>query len=198
MTEQIAEQVRRLAIGRKIRTLRERKGMGVAAVAEKTRMPEVLLSRIERDEVAPTVANLINIASALDTSVDVFFQEDSFQQKVEVVRRGEGRSIRRVNEGTGALTYRYQSLAYRLPGKRMEPFLVEFEVGLDEAPNPVTHEGEEFLHILDGEVECMLDGERVVLGPGDSIYFHSSTPHSLRALGTVQPRALAVLYPFAR
>ncbi len=160
-------------------------------------MPEVLLSRIETEEIAPTVAALVNIASALGTTVDTFFQDRPFTDRVEVVRAGEGREVKRTQQpDEGRLTYQYESLAYRLPGKHMEPFLVEFSLDTDEKPQPMKHDGEEFLFILEGDVEFVSDNDRVVLHPGDAIYYYSTTPHRLRGLGTVPPKAIAVLYPF--
>lgn len=198
MSKRIAEEVSKLAIGKKIRTLRERRGLSLAQVAERTSMPEVLLARIEQDEIAPTVAALVNVAGALDTTVDTFFQDKPFTDRIEVVRAGEGREVKRTQQpDEGRLTYQYESLAYRLAGKHMEPFLVEFSLDTDEPARPMTHDGEEFLYIMEGDVEFISGDDRVVLHPGDSIYFYSKTPHQLRGVGTVTPKAIAVLYPYA-
>ena len=40
-----------------------------------------------------------------------------------------------------------------------------------------THEGEEFLYILQGELQISLEEEEYRLQPGDSFYFESATPH---------------------
>jgi quercetin dioxygenase-like cupin family protein len=40
-----------------------------------------------------------------------------------------------------------------------------------------THEGEEFLYILQGELQISLQEEEYRLRPGDSFYFESHTPH---------------------
>ena len=197
MPKHIAEQVSKLAIGTKIRTLRERRGLSLAQVAKRTSMPEVVLSRIEKEEIAPTVAALVNVAAALDTTVDTFFQDRPFTEQLEVVRAGEGREVKRTMQpDESRLTYQYESLAYRLAGKHMEPFLVEFSLDAVEPPKAMVHDGEEFLHIMEGEVELIAGDERVVLRPGDSVYFYSKMPHQLRGLGTVPPKAIAVLYPY--
>jgi quercetin dioxygenase-like cupin family protein len=144
------------------------------------------------------VAALVNISSALETTVDTFFQDRPFTERIEIVRAGEGREVKRTQQpDEGRLTYQYESLAYRLPGKHMEPFLVEFSLEADEPPRPMKHDGEEFLHIMEGEVEFISGDERVILHAGDSIYYYSSTPHYLRGIGTVTPRAVAVLYPYS-
>ena len=192
----MSEEVRKLGIGRKVRAIRERRGESLAAVSDRAKIPEVVLAQIEQDVVSPTVAALLNVARALGTSIDALLQDAPSESRIEVVRSGEGRRVQRRSSNKAALSYNYESLAYRLVGKHMEPFMVEFALDVDPPAAPVSHQGEEFLHILEGEVELTSGDERVVLRQGDSVYFHSSTPHSLRALGSVTPRALAVLYPF--
>ena len=55
------------------------------------------------------------------------------------------------------------------------------------------HEGEEFIFVLEGEVEARLGDEVILLKEGDSIYFESEVPHSFVGRGHRRPRALAVL-----
>ena len=84
MPGRITDEVRKLAIGQKIRTLRESQGLSLGQLAERTRMPEVLLSQIESDVIAPTVAALVNIAGVLGATVDSFFQDAPFTENVAV------------------------------------------------------------------------------------------------------------------
>lgn len=198
MSGQVAEEIRKLALGVKLRTLRERNGLTLQDLARQTDLPAVVLSQIEQEVVSPTVAALVKLSRALGTSIDALLQDAPFAEQVEVVRAGEGRHIRRQPSTERAtLTYSYESLAYRLPGKHMEPFLVDFALDTDEPAIPLSHEGEEFLYILEGAVEFIAGEQRVVLQAGDSIYFYSRAPHALRAIGTVTPRAIAVLYPYS-
>ena len=52
-------------------------------------------------------------------------------------------------------------------------------------------------YVLQGELEFTSGQQRIVMRAGDSIYFYSKTPHSLRGVGTVPPRVVAVLYPYS-
>jgi len=55
-----------------------------------------------------------------------------------------------------------------------------------------SHEGEEFIHVLEGRFEVVLEGkERYVLAEGDSIYFPSTAMH---AWGNPGPRAAVLLW----
>lgn len=58
----------------------------------------------------------------------------------------------------------------------MEPHL--FRIGPDAGSGEsYTHDGEEFLYVLKGELQIGLDGRKYHLQEGDSFYFESATPH---------------------
>jgi quercetin dioxygenase-like cupin family protein len=62
--------------------------------------------------------------------------------------------------------------------------------------DPTTHEGEEFVHVFEGEVELTVgNGEPILLGPGDSAYYRSDVPHSFRNAGRGVARFLGVTTP---
>ncbi len=76
----------------------------------------------------------------------------------------------------------------------MEPFLVEIEPR-DEKNTPIYHHsGEEFLFVLEGELEFRGDDRVIVLKRGDSLYFDSQIPHALRGLSGKKVRVLAVIF----
>ena len=58
-----------------------------------------------------------------------------------------------------------------------------------------SHEGEEFIYLLEGTLEFRTENEQYVLNPGDSLYFESSIPHAYRALERKNAKALTVVYP---
>jgi quercetin dioxygenase-like cupin family protein len=77
----------------------------------------------------------------------------------------------------------------------MEPLLVEFDIDIDEDVPPLSHKGEEFIYVLEGEVEFHAADDIVRLTAGDSVYFDSNIPHSFIGKGNIKPRAVAVIYP---
>ncbi len=76
----------------------------------------------------------------------------------------------------------------------MEPFLVEFELTEWDDSFFYSHEGEEFLYIVAGELEFHFGREIMRLQPGDSIFYDSSEPHGYVTVGEQPARAVAVLY----
>ncbi len=90
--------------------------------------------------------------------------------------------------------YFYESLAYKKSRKSMEPFLVEFERKGREEVSFYSHEGEEFIFVLEGNLEFQTKDEVHQLKAGDSLYFESDVPHGYRALGRRNAKAIAVIF----
>lgn len=188
--------VKELGLGRKIRTIREAKKLSIENVAEKASLAPILLSQIESETVTPPVATLLKLARALDSHIGDFFVDAGPHKRYEVVRGGEHKKVsRKPTPEKSPLSYSYEALAYRLTERHMEPFLAEFDVDIKEDVPPVSHTGEEFVYVLDGELEFHVEDEIVRLTRGDSLYFDSSLPHAFVGRGNTKPRAVVVVYP---
>ena len=88
--------------------------------------------------------------------------------------------------------YGYWNLAYNFHGKRAEPFLVEASADTEDKPvNLNTHPGQEFNYLLEGRLLISVGGHEMELKPGDCIYFDSTEPHGMKALGGKKARFLA-------
>ncbi len=195
-TTDIHNELEKLGIGIKIRTLREEKQIQLEDLAQQIKITPVLLSQIEDNVVAPTVSTLLNISNILGVGIDHFFTKKEIADDIELTRVSERLNVPKSRETDSArLTYRYQALSYRLKGKKMEPFMVEFDAETDEKLEPLSHGGEEFIYCVQGEIEYITDKKRFTMRPGDSLYFYSRVPHVLRGVGPVQAKALAVLLP---
>ena len=188
--------LKELGLGRKIRTIREAKKLSVEEAAEKASLTAIVLSQIESGAVTPPVATLLKIAQALDTHIGDFFIEAAPRKRYEVVRKSEHKKVsRKPAPGKSPLSYSYEALAFRLEKRHMEPFLVEFDIDIDEEVPPLSHKGEEFVFVLEGEIEFHAEDDVVRLTSGDSLYFDSNIPHAFIGKGTVKARAIVVIYP---
>lgn len=193
--DNIRDQVRGLQLGLKIRRHRQERRMTLQDLAEATGLSKPLLSQIENEQVIPPLATLLRIAKAFDIGLHSFFQEEGAYEKCIVVRAGDSpHGRRRGLPGPPSPPYVYHSLAYGKKNKNLEPFLIEFEAREWSDELLVSHEGEEFLFILEGEVELRYGGQVMTLAAGDSVYYDSSEPHGYVARGETRPRAVAVLF----
>jgi transcriptional regulator with XRE-family HTH domain len=191
----IREEVKELQIGLKVRRLRQHKRLTLQALSDATGLSKPLLSQIENDQVIPPLATLLRISKALNVGLHTFFEEEGDTDKCVLVRADQRRQLRRRHASEQPIPpYIYHSLAYGLRHKHMEPFLVEFEAAEWTEEMKVCHEGEEFLFLLEGELELHF-GERVlIMKPGDSVYYDSSEPHGYVARAPGRTQAVAVLY----
>ncbi|MDR0600637.1 MAG: XRE family transcriptional regulator [Treponema sp.] len=88
--------------------------------------------------------------------------------------------------------YTYWNLAFKFHNKRGEPFLVEANPETENKPISLnTHPGHEFDYVLEGRLLMSVGGREEELGPGDAIYYDSTEPHGMKALGGGRARFLA-------
>jgi len=78
--------------------------------------------------------------------------------------------------------------------RHMEPFLVTLEPATVGSPKPSSHDGEEFLLVLEGEMEITLGEHSDILQPGDAVYYDSNIPHLVACRGEKKAVLLAVIY----
>jgi len=193
--ENVRDEVRELCIGLKVRRLRQDRRLTLQNLSAITGLSKPLLSQIENDQVIPPIATLLRIARGLKVGLHTFFQEDGDLEKCLLVRADSRRKLQRRSIGdVPPPPYDYHSLAYGKRNKSMEPFLVEFQVATWRDELLVRHVGEEFLFLLEGQLEMHFGGQVMTLNPGDAVYYESTEPHGFVAAGERPARALAVLF----
>ena len=193
--DDISLEVKALKIGSKVRELRQKKHYTLQDVAAKSGLSKPFLSQIENDHVVPPVATLLKLARAFDVGLAYFFQDEVGIDRIAITRRDERLRVeRRPHHRKGEVNYIYEALDTKKTNKHMEPFLVEFPVQDTSEMIFMNHEGEEFLHVLEGTLEFRSTDRLEVLEPGDSIYFESELSHSFRCLGEESARAIVVVW----
>lgn len=166
-------------IGSKIKKLRLARKLTLQAVATETGFSTALISQIENDNISPPIATLSRIAKFFDVKLAQLFSEEEEDRKYEIVRADERRMIPRVISKDGSSQgYFYESLSFYKQNKKMDVFMLTVT---EKAAEPLTysHDGEEFIFIMSGTAEFLLDGESHLLHEGDAIYFESTLRHRL-------------------
>ena len=192
MKESIANELEDFAIGEKIKELRKSKGVTLKEIAKATGFSTALISQIENNNVSPPIATLMRISKFLGVKISYFFEEKNLP--VEVVKKHERRKIKKVisPEGTDH-GYIYESLSFRKKNRIMDPFILIVEPGMRYEENLYNHDGEEFLFIIEGEVEMIVGDEKYILTEGDSIYFDSTKKHRLLSHSDKISKVIAVV-----
>lgn len=180
-------------IGAKIKELRLAKKLKLQGVANETGFSTALISQIENDNVSPPIATLSRIAHFFDVKIGYFFNESEEECPYEVLRGSERTVIPKVvsKDGTNH-GYFYESLSVRKKNKQMDPFLLTLN---EKVTNTDTycHKGEEFIFVMKGSAELLLDDQRIVLNEGDSVYFDANIKHRLLSSGCDEVKVIAVV-----
>ena len=187
-----AEEVQ-TSVGQRVRMVREEKGLTTVDVGQRTGLSPTYLDQIEADELSPPLGTLIRIAKALDMKLGRFISSGEVKP-FTVVRKDERRIVSRYTSAQrDQYGYTYESLAPDKKDRHMEPFMVTL-VPSSARKELSTHAGQEFIYVLEGAMEIILEDHTDVLHPGDSIYYDSTVPHLVRCHGDKQTVILAVLY----
>jgi len=185
-------------VGEKIRQIREMKKVSIEELAERSGMEIAMVQKIEQEKNVPSLAPLIKIARALGVRLGTFLDDcDSYGPVV--VRSGEYHKGARFTSQTSEARehLNFFSLAFDKAGRNMEPFIVDIEPGLQSDYMLSSHEGEEFIFVLEGEIEINYGKEIYELAKGDSIYLDSIVLHNVHSAKNSSARILAVVYaPF--
>jgi DNA-binding transcriptional MerR regulator len=172
------------AIGSHLRQLRAKRRLSLAQVARAVGISVGFLSALERSQMSGSVGTLRKLARFYKTNILDFF--DAKGGGSRLVRPAQRKVL---EAGRGV---RMELLAWG--NTVMEPHL--FRVAPESGSgDPYTHEGEEFLYVLRGELTIMLDGEEYRLKAGDSFYFESATPHRWKNPGRTETCLLWVNTP---
>ena len=179
-------------IGQRIRAIRKARGLKLEELARDSGISKGLLSKIENAKVSSPISTY----STISTALGIHFS-DLIQGRQEagclVIRRSERKLVSRKRTPYG---YRFESLGDQWPNKSFSPFLLTYLPKPKEAPLPhFRFEGEEFLFLLEGDIEMIYDKERYRLGPGDCIFLDGTIPHGGRALGKKKAVALLISIP---
>ncbi len=181
-------------LGRRIRRLREERGIGLEELAERAGLAPQFLRSVEERDVYPSLGPLLKISRALGVRLATFLDEGTGRDPV-VMRLADRHEDFATHPADAApATMRYFSLGRGKADRRMEPFYIELLPPSGEERRLSTHEGEEFIIVESGQVSVYYGREAFVLNPGDTIYYSSVVPHWVGAAGGGRAAIYAVLY----
>ncbi len=187
-------------VGSKIKGLRETKDISLQEMSERSGLSIEQISSIENDQYLPSLGPLIKIARALGVRLGTFLDDND--ELGPVVCRAEERenndSISFSNGSTDARKHmEYHSLAKQKAGRHMEPFIIDIQPSEERDFKLSAHEGEEFIYVMEGEVEIAYGKETYNLRKGDSIFYDSIVMHHVHGAEGQSAKILAVVYiPF--
>ncbi|MCA1902715.1 MAG: XRE family transcriptional regulator [Candidatus Hydrogenedens sp.] len=184
-------------LGQHIARLREGKGVSREELAKRSRCKTEIIEALEEGQLSPSLAPLLQIARGLGVHLGTLL-DDKPQAGPIITRSGsEARPVVRfsgIRVASDSSTLEFHPLAYNKAGRHMEPFVIDVHPTVSEDCMFSVHEGEEFIYVLEGKIQVSYGSEIYILSSGDSIYYDSTNPHEVRAVGENNARILAVIY----
>ena len=164
----------------RIKELREIEGLSQQDMALKTDVSLDEYQKCEQGESNLTFAFIYRCSLALKVNVTDIIEGYSPELKAfTVTRNGAGQIVSKAHGMT------YYNMAYAFRNRIAEPLFVK-AVYNDEAQYKdielTTHDGQELDIVINGYLMVQVGSHKEVLGPGDTIYYDSSTPHGMIAV----------------
>ncbi|MET9612302.1 helix-turn-helix domain-containing protein [Kitasatospora indigofera] len=150
-------------VGPRLRRLRAKRGLTLAALAETTGISKSTLSRLESGQRRPSLELLLPLAGAYNVPLDdLVGAPEVGDPRVRLTPRplAHGGSFVPLSRGPGPL----QAYKMIISDRGSEPTLR-------------SHEGYEWLYVLEGRLRLVLGEHDIVLGPGEVAEFDTRVPH---------------------
>lgn len=182
-------------VGEKIKALRQSKSISIEDLAQRSGLAVEQVQRIENNIDLPSLAPLIKIARVLGVRLGTFL-DDNDEMGPAICRKEEANDT--ISFSNNAIHSRkhmeYHSLAKSKAGRHMEPFIIDVAATENADFILSSHEGEEFIMVIEGVMEISYGKNVYLLEEGDSIYYDSIVPHHVHAFEGKPAKILAVIY----
>ena len=166
-------------IAARIRELRNIEGYTEAEMASKLGITEDDYIACEAGEEELNFGFLFTCSQVLNVDVTELIEGVSPRLSSYILTRsGEGRRVEQAHGMT------YYNLAYKFRDRIAEPLFVHSVYSEEAQSRPIevtTHEGQEFDIVISGSLKVQVGDHAEILGPGDTIYYDSGTPHGMIA-----------------
>lgn len=159
-----------MVIGEKIKELRLFCGLTQEELADRCELTKGYISQLENDLTSPSIATLIDILSALGTTLKDFFADDDADEKICFAKND---FIEKQTED-----YIFNWIVPNSQKNTMEPALIRLRAGAS-MEEDFPHDGEEFGFVLKGEIVILLGKRRIKVKKGESFYYSCGKVHRI-------------------
>ncbi len=178
-------------LGTRVRKYREKLGLSAEDLAKNAGIDQALIVNIEEGNTYPAINVMVKLSRSLGQRLGTF-TDDQFREDPLIVRENERREEAVPHRGTNPNGYHYYLLGKGKTDRHMEPFFIKIEP--TENMELSSHEGEEFIIVVSGEVVLRYGHDTYRLQEGDSMYYNSVVPHHVGAANGAPASIYAVVY----
>ncbi len=185
---------KRKTLGSRVKVFREERQIDRETLAETTGLTTEFITQLEEDNIYPSIGPLQKVARALGVRLGTFM-DDQITKDPVISRIGEREADLAMHKTRNdRASYVYHSLGKGKSDRNMEPFFIEIQPDEHDERKTSSHQGEEFILVLKGELLVVYGRETQVLKAGDTIYYNSVVPHYVGPHGDNPVEILAVIY----
>jgi len=171
--------------GMLVQQLREARDWTPDDLARKTGQTPDFIANVEADRMSPPVGFILRMAQAMEVDPGTFLNPE---EKTAIQDQRVQAYYQRTQN------YNYKTLTPDAENSHLRAFMVSIEPHLTHKPVAYKHEGEEFIFVMNGELEFSLGANTHVLKTGESIHFNSDLPHKLKNPTAEITQCLVVVY----
>ncbi|HKM94324.1 MAG TPA: XRE family transcriptional regulator [Prolixibacteraceae bacterium] len=185
-------------VGKKIQAIRESKFISIDELSIRCNLSREQIELIEDNKILPSLAPLIKIARSLGVSLGTFLDENEQLDPVVTLANEKNKSACFSNKNIKARSHMdFFPLACNKASRHMEPFIIDLKTENENDHMLSSHEGEEFIYVLEGAIEINYGKNTYILNERDSIYYDSIVAHNVHAYESKKAVIIAVIYtPF--
>lgn len=178
-------------VGERVKKLREAQGLTLEQVCRLTGIAPERLRAFEEGDAVPSIGVVIKLSRVLGSRMEGLLHGGGIvSESLTICKAGESLAG---EQGDTEQGYSYKSLTRPgTAGHLMEPFLLTFDPRTEPGV-PISHDGQEFVYVLEGEIELSYDGQSYQLARGDSAYLDATRLHTFRGLGEQPAQMMAVV-----
>nr|WP_276571590.1 cupin domain-containing protein [Bradyrhizobium sp. dw_78] len=172
-----------VAIGERIREVRQARNMTLQVLAESTKLSVSMLSLVERGKASPSIGSLIVIAGALGITMSDLIASDPASDEDIVVRASQHHVVETASHVVRRLIREDRSRGLSIA-------INEYEPNTGNSDTAVSHAGFEYGFVLEGALTVEVDKTSHILKSGDLISYSSRRPHRIWNYGRRKVRTL--------
>ena len=159
-----------MKIGERLKQIRISRSLSLDDTAELTSVSKPMLGQIERGQSIPTITTLWKIANGLKVPLSSFLADTQTEY-----------TIADISNSTTIVEENGTMKAYTLfpydPIRSVETFMIEFESGCCHSSEKHNDGVEEYILIVEGNLQMTLNGKTVMISQGQALRFRADIPH---------------------
>ncbi|MDA3927909.1 MAG: cupin domain-containing protein [Prolixibacteraceae bacterium] len=182
-------------VGEKISEIRKKLNINIDELAFRSNLDIEQIQQIEDNTILPSLSPLIKIARSLGVRLGTFLDETEQLGPVVTLAEEKNKGASFSNKNLQVRSHMdFFALASNKASRHMEPFIIDIKPDVMNENLLSSHEGEEFIYVLNGSIEINYGKEIYVLNTGDSIYYDSIVNHNVHAHNNEIAKIIAVIY----